>query len=224
MEVKAYCRTYMKRELVWAFLGCVISGCILLLLMQGTWERGFYAQSVSQETLANSDIIRVHVIANSDSEADQALKNEIRNEMTVYFTEILSDVTTKEETEQILLENQIEILKRAEETIAGAGYEYAASVELDIRYFEEKTLGNTVYPAGNYEALIITIGEGKGHNWWGLMYPNLCFVPGTYTIVDEGANAQTSNALLYEDEPENVWNADVENIVIKSKLLEILQK
>lgn len=120
-------------------------------------------------------IIRLHVIANSDSDFDQELKLKVRDEII----SLVGDLNNKGSIEEsrVWLESQLgDIESVAESVIRENGCNYKASAELGVRWIPEKTYGDMHFPAGNYEALTITLGKGEGENWWCVLFPPLCLI------------------------------------------------
>ena len=141
-----------------------------------------------QNTWTNEDFIRFHVVANSDSEEDQELKLKVRDELVDFINDRLRDEAVKrsdgkEETatlnigqaREFLKEHIGEIRQEALKIIEREGYRYSVSAELGVRFIPEKTYGSLKFPAGNYEALTVTIGSGEGKNWC-VLYPPLCLI------------------------------------------------
>ncbi|WP_338433010.1 stage II sporulation protein R [Clostridium tyrobutyricum] len=128
-----------------------------------------------QQSIA-SKIIRFHVIANSDTQSDQALKLKVRDEVLKYISPKLSNSKSIAESRQILKENNNNILSIARKVIRERGYSYGVTSTLSQFNFPIKTYGNITLPQGKYEAYRIIIGQGKGRNWWCVMFPPLCFV------------------------------------------------
>ncbi len=144
-------------------------------------------------------ILRFHVLAASDTEEDQELKLKVRDAVGVYMEEELADALNKSESEELVRLHLGEIEAVAEQTIKEAGYDYPVTASLAYVEFPEKTYGAYVFPAGTYEALEVVIGEGKGHNWWCVMYPNLCFSGSVYEVVDEEAEERLREVLSAEE-------------------------
>lgn len=157
-----------------------------------------YQQHKMTEEIADK-IIRFHILANSDSEEDQQLKLKVRDAIGTFMQPKLSDVSDIEESRKIVTENLSAIEEQAEKVIAEEGYTYTVSAKLAQADFPEKSYGPYTFQAGNYEALEVTIGNGEGHNWWCVMYPNLCFFNSTYEIVDEEAEKSLERALTPEE-------------------------
>lgn len=144
-------------------------------------------------------ILRFHVLAASDTKEDQELKLKVRDSVGIYMEENLKGALNKSESEEIVRLHLGEIEAVAEQTIKEAGYDYPVTASLAYVEFPEKTYGAYVFPAGTYEALEVVIGEGKGHNWWCVMYPNLCFSGSVYEVVDEEAEERLREVLSAEE-------------------------
>lgn len=120
-------------------------------------------------------IIRLHVIANSDSVDDQNLKLKVRDAVIAEVSKLESKKDIDESREWIA--SHLDDLEAvADNVIAENGCDYRASAELGVRWIPEKTYGDMYFPAGNYEALTITLGEGAGQNWWCVLFPPLCLI------------------------------------------------
>ncbi len=116
------------------------------------------------------DIVRIHIRANSDSEADQQVKIQVRDEINEYLSPKLTNVKTKKQAEEII-SGAIPEIKEIAENVSGEN----VNVTLSEEQFPEKTYNDKVYPAGEYTALIVSIGEGEGHNWWCVAFPPMCY-------------------------------------------------
>lgn len=144
-------------------------------------------------------ILRFHVIANSDSEEDQALKLEVKEAVVRYMQGIFSDVSNLEESRETARAHQSEIQQIAEEVVRKNGFRYPVRVFLDRRYFPIKAYDNYTFPAGEYEALCVEIGESRGKNWWCVMYPSLCFVDAVHAVVPEESREELEEILTDEE-------------------------
>lgn len=123
------------------------------------------------------EAIRLRILANSDSEEDQALKRLVRDHVNAEITEWVAHITDIEEARN-LIESRI---PKIEEIIEDVLQEENADYDFDVEYgsnvsFPMKLYGSYLYPAGEYEAVLITIGEGQGDNWWCVLFPPLCFL------------------------------------------------
>ena len=146
------------------FIALVMSVMLVLLLLLG------YSTSVNSQLSQN--IVRLHVIANSDSEKDQSLKLKVRDAILEHSQ---SEFTQKSD-----VASQLDIYKKtAEKVIEENGYNYNVEVEYGNFHFPTKHYNGISLPAGSYDAVRIRIGEAKGKNWWCVMFPPLCFVDGT---------------------------------------------
>ena len=191
-------------------LMCVALGCGIL----------YTRQARLQQTISDK-VLRFHVLANSDSEADQNLKLAVRDAVGSFMQEKLTDVENLEECELVVRQSLGEIEEAAAETIAENGYDYDVTAELEHTSFPVKNYGSYTFPAGDYEALRIVIGEGNGHNWWCVMYPNMCFAGSTYEVVEEQAKEKLQRTLTNEEYQSLM---EKKNYTIKCKYLTFLNK
>jgi len=140
-------------------------------------------------------IIRFHVLANSDSKEDQELKLKVRDAVGLSMQERFAQVQSYEQGREVIDDNIDFIVDTAKEVIKEEGYSYNVSASLKTTEFPVKTYGSFTFPAGEYEALQVVIGDGDGANWWCVMYPNLCFYDNTYEVVDDEAKEVLKKAL-----------------------------
>ena len=131
------------------------------------------------------EILRFHVLANSNSTEDQNLKLKVRTMLLNSIYEDLGENASLDETKNFIRSHESLLEKKAERYMKNLGYDYPAHMELTDCYFPTKTYGDMVFPCGTYEAVRVKIGEGKGHNWWCVLYPPLCFVDSSYAVVPE---------------------------------------
>lgn len=144
-----------------------------------------------QEIYPSSELIRFHVLANSDSEADQTLKLAVKDQTVSYLQTLLVGAETVSDSRQIIQEHLPDIQKQAEQTLKARGSEAAVEVQYGHFDFPIKYYGEFSLPAGNYEALRIVLGQGQGQNWWCVLFPPLCFVDAEDTTPDELAHYTT---------------------------------
>ena len=117
---------------------------------------------------------RLHVIANSDGEADQQVKMQVRDAVLEATKDGILQCTDAQQA-RAYIENNLEIIeKTANETLAENGFDYTATAQVGTFRFPERTYQDVTYPEGDYEALRVTLGDGDGHNWWCVMFPPLC--------------------------------------------------
>lgn len=116
---------------------------------------------------------RLHILANSNSNEDQQVKLKVRDAVLVAMKDV-AKCKNASEAEEYIKNNIGIILETANETLAQNGFDYTATAQTGNFHFPEKTYKDVTYPEGNYEALRIILGDGKGNNWWCVMFPPLC--------------------------------------------------
>jgi len=184
---------------------CAAAAVLAGILMTGSVMRAQQTEAKMQETQKDlaEEVFRFHVLANSDSEEDQALKMKVKEEVLSYMKAELPDAQNAEETKEWARENLQEIEQAARAVVWEEGYGYEVNAQVTKCDFPDKSYGDVVFPAGRYEALRIEIGEAKGHNWWCVLYPNLCFIDSVHAIVPEEGKEELRQ-VLSEDEYEMV--------------------
>ena len=147
---------------------------LLFLSLLLVTESPRYLQDKSTSTLQQqiaTQVLRFHIRANSDTVADQQKKLRIKQSLLEWLTPILSENTSKSETIRCIRKNLPDIRKEATRMAAPE----PVTVTLQKEWFPEKTYGTCTFPEGIYDALRVDIGQAKGHNWWCVLYPSLCF-------------------------------------------------
>jgi stage II sporulation protein R len=168
---------------------------------------------VSAQQRALSDkLIRLHVVANSDSDADQELKLEARDAVLDQLSDLLSGVSSRDEAAQLIEENLTSIEETARAVVRDAGCDYAVTACLTQEDSPTKEYETFALPAGVYTSLRVTIGSGAGHNWWCVLYPPLC----TASALDSD-----SAAMLTDDEINLITGGGGE-YVVRFKCMELL--
>lgn len=124
------------------------------------------------------EVLRIHIRANSNGEADQTVKLAVRDALTDYLSDLLSSCSDKAEAQAVLQAHRDEIDGIAERVLSDNGFGYGARVVFSHERFPEKTYGEYTFPEGDYDAVLVLLGEGTGDNWWCVAFPPLCFVPG----------------------------------------------
>lgn len=197
----------------------LLTGCLLIAGVTGLWsgKEKNYQKEIAEK------VIRFHVLANSNSDEDQQLKLEVKDEMAGYMAGLLENSDSAEETKEILNDNLWAIQEEAGQIIRQKGYSYPVAVELKKTWFPVKQYGDCTFPAGDYEALRILIGDAGGKNWWCVLYPNLCYIDGTCAIAGE-AQKEALKEVLTEDEYASVAEAPKSSLRPKLKIVEIFQK
>ena len=170
-----------------------------------------------QSDLADS-VLRLHVLANSDSQADQELKLKVRDGVLAEANAIFPRQADRAEAERILGENLERLAAAGAAVVAEEGYDYPVSACLQETWFPTKEYEDFALPAGRYQALRIVIGEGDGQNWWCVVFPPLCLgsvsETSAQTALDAGMNEQQVALLTGESE----------GYIVKFKALELWEQ
>lgn len=133
-------------------------------------------------------ILRFHILANSDADEDQTLKLKVRDAIGGYIETYLEGCNSLEESKAEIQKRIPEIEQVGAACMAKEGYDYSIHAELKRASFPVKTYDDFTFPEGEYEALQVVIGEGEGHNWWCVLYPNLCFRGSVYKVEEKANN------------------------------------
>lgn len=171
---------------------CAMVGVLIGILITGLIVNA--KKSEMQGELAEQ-VFRFHVLANSDSGEDQALKMKVKEAIIAYMKQELPQSDSVETTKKWARENLVQIEQVAAEIIEEEGYEYSVKAEVTTCDFPDKTYGDITFPAGEYEALRIEIGQAKGQNWWCVLYPNLCFIDAVHAVVPEKGKNELKEVL-----------------------------
>ncbi len=174
------------------------------------------------QTGISDSILRLHVIANSDSKEDQETKLKVKDNIVAYLQSYLKDVNTKEEALFLLSNHTTELENIATQSLRELGYTYDVDVSVGPAYFPIKTYGDITLPAGQYDALRIKLGNAIGQNWWCIIFPTLCYVDTTYQVIPEDSKEQLQH-LLTRDEYNSIVTKKETKVVVKFKLLEWLE-
>ena len=158
-------------------------------------------------------VVRLHILANSDSEEDQALKLRVRDRVLERATELLEQTGDRREAADVLQSHLPELERIAAEEISDCGYEYDVTAEVANTMFPTKEYDGFTLPAGEYLALRIIIGEGNGHNWWCVVFPPLC----TTAAADVPASALAAGV---DEEEVALGTEENEGYVLKFKAME----
>ncbi|MBQ8769099.1 MAG: stage II sporulation protein R [Oscillospiraceae bacterium] len=159
---------------------------------------------LSDRKMLNDNLIRLHVVANSDSEEDQALKLKVRDAVVEKLQETMESFPTMDEARQYLQDHLPELEAFVNQVIRELGFAETATVSVDRETFDTREYDTFTLPAGYYEALRITIGEGQGKNWWCVVFPSLCVGTTTEDFADTAVGAGFSDTLTetLQEEPE----------------------
>lgn len=179
-----------------------VSLCVCALCFFTAFLIAMSARQQGNEALAARiapEILRFHILANSDSDEDQQLKMEVKGLVINYVNENLGGNATKEKTAGWLMEHKDGIEEMARTYILSQGKDYPVKLELARDYFPTKAYGDMVFPCGTYDAARITIGSGRGHNWWCVLYPPLCYTDSMNAVVPERSKETLKSLIPDED-------------------------
>ena len=143
-----------------------------------------------------NNLIRLHVVANSDSGEDQAVKLEVRDAIMDYLSSEISELPDMEAAREYLQARLPEIEQAANQALKAAGNTMTAAVSLCRERFDVRHYDSFSLPAGVYESLRVTIGEGKGKNWWCVVFPSLCYTAAGEDFGDVAVGAGFSEELV----------------------------
>ena len=206
----------MKKKLNFIFILTILVFIYIALLSFN------YSKAISSNL--SDSVFRLHIIANSDSSADQELKLKVRDKIIEYINTLTSNSSDKKDVISIV-NNHLDSFKEiALNTIKENGYNYDVNIEIGNFHFPTKSYGDISFPAGNYDALKIEIGDAIGQNWWCVLFPPLCFVNSSTGVVpDDSKNTlkENINSESYEIISEgNNSNDNTSDIKIKFKIIE----
>ncbi|MGM9925882.1 MAG: stage II sporulation protein R, partial [Bacillus sp. (in: firmicutes)] len=163
----------MKRKQLASLYIAVLCMTAILTILAPKWEN---AQASQEAAVIPDEAIRLRILANSDSRQDQQIKRAIRDEVNVHITEWVQDLTSIEAAREVIQGHLPDIRRIAEDYVKEQGVAQQVEVEFGKANFPTKLYGEYIYPAGEYEAIVITLGSGQGANWWCVLFPPLCFL------------------------------------------------
>ncbi len=182
---------------------------------------GVYSAGVMSDLKEN--IVRLHVVANSDDQEAQELKLKVRDSVTQYTAQLLEESESAEESYKILQANIDKIQQVAETRARAEGCDLPVTANIGEFEFPVKSYGNITLPTGNYNAVKVTIGTGEGQNWWCVLFPPLCFVDSEATAVSASGSVQLQENLDNETY-EVIENSEEEGKVkIRFKIVDFFE-
>lgn len=173
--------------------------CISALLTGIMCRRVDAAAQADMQAHLAQEVLRFHVLANSDSDEDQALKLKVRDAVLEFLEENMPEMEDAAMTAAWMRMNIDAIEEVSRETVASEGAAYPVNAAVTTCWFPDKSYGDVTFPAGNYEALRIEIGAAEGHNWWCVLYPGLCFLDTTNAVVPDEGKQKLKNVLTEEE-------------------------
>ena len=197
----------MKQILIFCIF--ILIGMLLLGVLPTHGEAEIY-----------DSVVRLHVLANSDSEYDQALKLQVRDGVLSSAAELLFDCTTREQALEVMGANLDTIRRAALDVIEREGAEYDVTVKLCEEDYPTKNYESVCFPAGRYMSLQVCIGEAEGKNWWCVLFPGLCLSAASKTDAEQAF----IQAGLTPEQYKLVTESDGAKYKLRFKFLEILQQ
>lgn len=150
-----------------------------VVLVVGIFALLFFCQTPQSE---NTEYLRIHIRANSNSEIDQSVKYKVKDAVVDYLIPILSTCQTKEQSVETVNANLGNIESVAKNVLQQNGFCYGANAKINNEQFPTRSYGELTLESGFYDALILNLGSGTGDNWWCVVYPPLCFVNGGTSV------------------------------------------
>lgn len=174
----------------WRHLVALLVACLVCTAL---WAEA------AQTQLADH-VIRLHVLANSDTQTDQDLKLQVRDAVLARTDAILADQDSADQAAALLQQHLEDLAQTAETEIQAQGYDYPVEVRLEETWFPTRTYENVSLPAGNYLALRVLIGQAEGHNWWCVVFPSLCLTAVTETSLQAAGLTHDDYQLISEED------------------------
>ena len=187
-----------KKRRICVILGIVIAAVLTTCLSWWRMDLVKAEEIKLQEGIAE-EVFRFHVLAQSDSEEDQNVKLKVRDAVLAYMKTDLGDAASAGETKSWARAHLTDIEETADRVLEEAGCDYRSKAEVTTCYFPEKRYGDVIFPEGEYEALRICLGQAQGHNWWCVLYPNLCFIDTACAVVSEEGKEELKTVLDEEE-------------------------
>ena len=200
---------------------CITSSILCFFFIFTTILLFPFTPEISTQEALREQVLRFHVLADTDSETDQHIKLLVRDAVLAYTTPLLINAENANEVKQILTPLLPKLTTLADQVLAVSDVSYTASVHIENTYFPVKQYGSLLLPPGEYEALRIVLGEGEGKNWWCLVFPSLCFLDGTTAVLPQ-EEKQTLQKLLPEAEYYALFPKDKQNIQFSFRLYELI--
>lgn len=173
---------------------------------------------VHSEAEIYDNVLRLHVIANSDSEEDQALKLKVRDALLEGSSELFMNCNNRNDASKAVEENRSRLEDIAKKTVLDAGYGYPVKIELGEEKYPTRSYGEICFPAGNYLSLRVIIGEGAGQNWWCVLFPPMCLSAASYSDIETvplGLTGEQYKLITETDDPK---------YTVRFKILEVFGK
>lgn len=197
------------------FQKILVLGCVLVLCLAICNILPIHGEEKIYES-----VVRLHVLANSDSEEDQALKLKVRDAILSYVSPLVIDCKSREEALEILQGQMVSIEKIAQETVMTEGYEYTVDVTLTLEEYPTRNYETMSFPSGQYVSLRVLIGEAEGQNWWCVLFPPLCMSAASEKSSNEDAFIAVG---LNSDQYKIITESDNTKYRLRFKILEAIE-
>lgn len=198
---------FYKRILTLAIFAAILLLVVGLLPVHG------------EEEIYNK-VVRLHVLANSDSEEDQAVKLKVRDAILAITVPLLQNCETKEEAVALLEENQTLFVEAAKAVLQEEGFDDTVSIEMGLEEYPTRTYDSLCFPAGEYISMRVSLGTGEGQNWWCCLFPPLCL--GAATVRDEDAEDACISVGFTPTQYKIITESDKPVYRARFKILELL--
>ena len=172
---------------------------LIVVLCGAVFTRVMQVEANAVQEKLSGEVFRFHVIANSDSEEDQELKMKVKEAVVAYMRETLSGAENAAEAKAWAIRHKEELVRVSEEVLRAEGCSDKVTAEVVRCEFPDKTYGDITFPAGWYDALRIRIGKAQGHNWWCVLYPNLCFMDSVHAVIPKEGKDELQSVLTDEE-------------------------
>lgn len=179
---------------------------------------------VHGESEIYNSVVRLHVLANSDSTEDQELKFKVRDYVLMETSKIVEGAVTREEAEVALRKNLDRIEAVAELVVESAGYDYPVTVELGLEEYPTRDYESICFPSGTYTSLRVCIGEAEGQNWWCVLFPNICLAAATKGDSKQAAEDAFISAGLTPEQYKIITETEDVKYTVRFKFLEVFEK
>ena len=182
-----------EMEIIMKYMKYIV--CLVLTLGIITFAMYANMETKSARKSLSQSAIRFHVLANSDSTSDQELKMKVKKAVVDYIYHNTNDFDTIDETKIFLTRYDARIKRIAENVLTANSSDYNISSTFGKDTFPTKSYGDVTFPAGEYTSYTLTIGSGKGHNWWCVLYPPLCFIDESTGVLPDSSKQQLKENL-----------------------------
>lgn len=180
------------------------------------------AYSYSIHKSLSDELLRLHIVANSDSEVDQNLKLRVRDEIIKLCAEKFEHTVDKKSCRRKLMEESEQIREAAQRILDENNADYNAEVNFERIYIPRKSYGGIILPEGSYDAAVVKLGRAEGKNWWCVVYPPLCFTEAVGGELSDEAKEYLKSTI--SEESYELISGEGINMEYKLKIVEIFQK